>query len=101
MKALNPTGKVQSAAEKEQTEQMIKQLLEDVQRQALQGAQGQDAANSNKKSEADKKIDAQTQKNDKEFLESQKVHYKSKEEKLKHEEEVRNEGIMKPKTKED
>lgn len=41
------------------------------------------------------------QQNNKEFLESQKSTYKNKEEKLKHEDEVRNEGIMKPKSKEE
>lgn len=34
MKALNAKGKGQSAAEKEQAEQMIKQILEDVTKQA-------------------------------------------------------------------
>lgn len=78
---------------------MIKQLIEDVQRQALGGPKADPAAG--KKSEAELKADAQTQQSNKEFLESQKITFKSKEEKLKHEDEVRNEGILKPRVKVD
>ena len=70
MKALNPTGKTLSLAEQQQTQSMIKALLEDVQKQAASGAA--EAAGRGGKSEAEKKADAQMQQNNKEFIESQK-----------------------------